>query len=222
MRPPNALPRRDGIVAEPPAPRATGIEAPAAGFRARPCAGSGWTPRCAARYPSGCGDRARRPRQVSLGLAIDIAVLPELNGARLRLRRRIGGDGIGHENKSAWLCRGAGGGAGRERARAGAVHDPLSGDRSPAAGAESRHTQTAEAGSAKAEPARGSVIASAGVEPEPVLFRENAHMPVGALRGDAQRIGGAYWMPPLSQSSFKPRGMPSFEWTPTLRSNISP
>ena len=37
-----------------------------------------------------------------------------------------------------------------------------------------------------------------------------------------QRIGGAYWMPPLVHSLFKPRSILSGEPCPTLRSNNSP
>ena len=42
-----------------------------------------------------------------------------------------------------------------------------------------------------------------------------------ARQGRGYRIGGAYRMPPLSQSSFSPRGIPSFESAPTLRLNTS-
>ena len=34
----------------------------------------------------------------------------------------------------------------------------------------------------------------------------------------AYLIGGAYWMPPLLQSEFSPRGIFSFDSAPTLRS----
>ena len=37
-------------------------------------------------------------------------------------------------------------------------------------------------------------------------------------RSTAYLIGGAYWMPPLLQSEFSPRGIFSFNSTPTLRS----
>ena len=40
--------------------------------------------------------------------------------------------------------------------------------------------------------------------------------------GADQRIGGAYCRPPWVQSAFLPRGMPSGEPAPTLRSKISP
>src|SRR5438105_4385886 len=40
--------------------------------------------------------------------------------------------------------------------------------------------------------------------------------------GYDQRIGGAYWIPPLFQSWLSPRAMPSFEPAPTLRSKDSP
>jgi hypothetical protein len=36
--------------------------------------------------------------------------------------------------------------------------------------------------------------------------------------GMSYRIGGAYWMPPLFQSEFRPRGIFSFDPSPTLRS----
>ena len=36
------------------------------------------------------------------------------------------------------------------------------------------------------------------------------------------RIGGAYWMPPRLHRWLMPRGMPSFEREPMLRSKISP
>ena len=42
-----------------------------------------------------------------------------------------------------------------------------------------------------------------------------------APRNDADRphlIGGAYWMPPLLHSEFSPRGIFSFDPSPTLRS----
>ena len=35
---------------------------------------------------------------------------------------------------------------------------------------------------------------------------------------EAYLIGGAYWMPPLLQSEFSPRGIFSFDPSPTLRS----
>src|SRR5262249_51957428 len=37
-----------------------------------------------------------------------------------------------------------------------------------------------------------------------------------------QRIGGAYWMPPLFQRLLMPRGMASLDPVPTFRSNTSP
>ena len=48
-----------------------------------------------------------------------------------------------------------------------------------------------------------------------------------AAFGDAastigQRIGGAYWMPPLFHNLFRPRSILSGEPCPTLRSNNSP
>ena len=36
-----------------------------------------------------------------------------------------------------------------------------------------------------------------------------------------QRIGGAYWMPPAFQSWLRPRGIPSGDSLPRLRSNTS-
>ena len=38
----------------------------------------------------------------------------------------------------------------------------------------------------------------------------------------AYLIGGAYWMPPALQSWFSPRGIPSFDPEPKLRSYSSP
>ena len=62
---------------------------------------------------------------------------------------------------------------------------------------------------AQAAPAQGGTMRGGGTCPI-------------RLASSAQRIGGAYWMPPLFQSSLNPRGMPSFELAPTLRSNTSP
>jgi hypothetical protein len=36
--------------------------------------------------------------------------------------------------------------------------------------------------------------------------------------GETYLIGGAYWIPPLLQSEFSPRGIFSFDPSPTLRS----
>ncbi len=80
----------------------------------------------------------------------------------------------------------------------------------------------AEAGQAQHLCAAARSIRAAGPVPLP---GPDEGLPIDPLRERqirAQRIGGAYWMPPLSHSSFSPRGMPSFEWTPTLRSNTSP
>lgn len=42
------------------------------------------------------------------------------------------------------------------------------------------------------------------------------------IRDPYQRTGGAYWMPPMLHSWLMPRGMPSLEAAPTLRSKLSP
>ena len=83
---------------------------------------------------------------------------------------------------------------------------------------------TAEAGSAAETRRSAARRVAAGPDPVPLSGAdEGLRVSSGfARRLRRQRIGGAYWMPPLFQSSFRPRGMPSFVWTPTLRSKISP
>ena len=45
---------------------------------------------------------------------------------------------------------------------------------------------------------------------------------VTPAQATAQRIGGAYWMPPFDHSALRPRAICSFEPAPMLRSKISP
>src|ERR1700687_5528294 len=54
--------------------------------------------------------------------------------------------------------------------------------------------------------------------PSDSLFEECA-LAGGASRQKSRHLmGGAYWMPPALQSWLSPRGMPSFDPEPTLRS----
>ncbi len=101
--------------------------------------------------------------------------------------------------------------------RSSSVHvaGRVSGDRRSSAGAEYGHAAVAKGQSA---PAAVGCAPAASAGPMP-LPRPDEGLSVAGRR---QRIGGAYWTPPSSQSAFRPRGMPSLVWTPTLRSNISP
>ena len=65
-----------------------------------------------------------------------------------------------------------------------------------------------------------SVIVAARVirKPGKALSRPSAGEANHQIGRVAYLSGGAYWMPPAFHSWFRPRGMPSFEPAPTLRS----
>ena len=79
------------------------------------------------------------------------------------------------------------------------------------------------------DPARGSASGRSGAAYRTTSRRRTTPAATKVGRGFASRpadpaycTAGAYWMPPLSHSSFRPRGIPSLVCAPTLRSKISP
>ncbi len=62
-----------------------------------------------------------------------------------------------------------------------------------------------------------NVLACAGVLGTRDGFRQDRDV-IHRHRSVGYRIGGAYWMPPSVHSPLRPRGIPSFEAAPTLRS----
>ncbi len=72
------------------------------------------------------------------------------------------------------------------------------------------------------EPEAGDLSArscSIDVTPSGYCARSSGRMTAAQVAAEkTYRIGGAYWIPPLLHSEFSPRGIFSFDPSPTLRS----